>query len=264
MPLNRLMVFTDFTLASNVAAAHCYQIASLSKSEVISLHMISDDEDLEWAEKKSAEQISKIENYDKSISFKPIASGQSLFSGMNKWLIDQEVGLTFMATHGKKDLQFVTGSSALKLIFNSEAPMVVVQQNTQLRPYNHILIPLFSHQAEMHFPVDVLQSIIRLFGSKITLLTPLIENEKEKEKMQKTVAWIKGILEVDTADIQVKSSDESGKKLTNAVMSLVKEEDIDLIAVLIGAKHHRVEVEKWKKFYQKVITNESNVPVLCL
>ena len=264
MPLDRLMVFTDFTLASSVAATHCYQIATLSGSEVIALHVISDNEDLEWAEKKSSEQISNIVNYDKSIRFKPLASGQSLFSGMNKWLEDQQVGLTFMATHGKKDLQFVTGSSALKLIFNSEAPMVVVQQHTPLRPYKHILVPLFSHQAEMQFPVDVLRSIIRLFGSKITLLTPSFANDRESEEMLRTIAWIKGILQVDAPAIDVRSSDEAGKNFSRAVLSAVNAEGVDLIAVMIGAKHHREEAEKWKKFYQKVITNEAGVPVLCL
>jgi|GEM_PF-3496386 len=264
MPLNRLMVFTDFTLASAVASSHCYQIASLSKSEVISLHVISDDEDLEWAERKSAEQISKIENYDKNIKYTPIASGQSLFSGMNKWLDDQGVGLTFMATHGKKDLQFVTGSNALKLIFNSETPMVVVQQNTPLRPYKHILIPLFSHQADMQFPLDVLQSIITLFGSKVTLLIPSFKEDQENEEMHRTIDWLKGILEEKTPHIEVRSSDETSKKFSKAMLSVVEEEGIDLIAVMIGAKHHREDAEKWKKFYQSVITNQSGVPVLCL
>lgn len=264
MPLKKLMVLTDFTAASNTAAAHCFQLATLSNSEVVSLHVISHDEDLEWAEKKATEQIKRVVNYDARISFKPLTSSQNLFLGLNKWLVDQGVGLTFMATHGKKDLQFITGSSALKLILNAEAPMVVVQHNTQLRPYKHILLPIFNHQAEMLFPVETLQIIVRIFGSKLTLLTPATESANDHEEMQKTIQWLSEMLKTDASEIEVVNSHLSGKKFSNEVISLAKEMDADLVAVIIGARHHREESDKGKKFFQSLITNEHGVPVLCL
>src|SRR6187455_3753978 len=122
MALNRLLVFTDFTAASDVAANHCYQVASLAKTEILSLHVVSGNEDLEWAEQKSAEQMRRLANYESSVPFTPLASAQNLFLGMNAWLHKQGVGLAFMATHGKKDLQFLTGSHALKLILNADVP----------------------------------------------------------------------------------------------------------------------------------------------
>jgi hypothetical protein len=264
MALENLMLFTDFTAASNVAAGHCYQIASLNKSNVISLHVISNNEDLEWAEKKSIEQIQKIDNYDSTISFKPIASSQSLFQGMNKWLEQQGVSLAFMATHGKKDLQFVTGSNALKLIFNAEVPILVVQQKTPVRPYKHILLPLFSHQAGMQFPIDVLKTIVKTFNAKITLLKPAAGNSQENENLMKSIEHISSSLQNEAQSIEIKSSEQPEKKFSQAAISASKDLGADLIVVLIGAKHHREEAEKTKKFYQSVITNEHAIPVLCL
>jgi hypothetical protein len=264
MSLNRLMVLTDFTSASTAAAAHCYQLASLSNAEVIALHAISHDEDMEWARKKTEDQIRKVVNYNGRIPFKPMALSQNLFSGLNKWLENQGVDLTFMATHGKKDLQFVKGSHAMKLILNAEAPMVVVQHNTPLRPYKNILIPVFGHQAEMQFQVQIFQAIIRLSGARLTLLTPAVKEGQEKEQMQRTIDWIKGLLEKDASGIEVRSSDQSGKKFSKDVIAVAKEEGSDLIAVIIGARHHREESEKGKKFFQTLITNEEGLPVLCL
>ena len=169
-----------------------------------------------------------------------------------------------MATHGKKDVQFVTGSNALKLIFNAEVPTLVVQQRSPVRPYRHILLPLLSHQAEMQFPVEMLQAIVRVFGSKITLLTPAAANSKEQDELKKAVDRFTGALQDVASGIIVKSSDQPEKKWSKSVVSIAEEQGVDLIAVLVGAKHHREEAEKTKRFYQAVITNEHGVPVLCL
>lgn len=258
------MVFTDFTAASSIAAGHCYQLASLVKAEVRSFHVVSSDDDRDWAEAKSIEQMRKLPNYDAGVPFTPLASSRNLFKGLNTWLHEQHVGLTFMATHGKKDVQFVTGSNALKLIFNAEVPTLVVQQGTPVRPYRHILLPLLSHQAEMQFPVEVLQAMVRTFGSKVTLLTPAEANSKEQDELKKAVDRISGTLQDVAPGISVKSSEQPEKKWSKSVVNIVQEEGADLIAVLVGAKHHRKEAEKTKKFYQALITNEHGVPVLCL
>jgi len=44
----------------------------------------------------------------------------------------------------------------------------------------------------------------------------------------------------------------------------LSEENVDLIALVIGAKHHRDKAEKNKTFTQELITNEAGLPVLCL
>lgn len=198
------------------------------------------------------------------VPFTPLASSQNLFKGLNTRLHEQYVGLAFMATHGKKDVQFVTGSNALKLIFNAEVPTLVVQQRSPVRPYRHILLPLLSHQAEMQFPVEMLQAIVRVFGSKIILLTPAAANSKEQDELKKAVDRFTGALQEVASGIIVKSSDQPEKKWSKSVVSIAEEQGVDLIAVLVGAKHHREEAEKTKRFYQAVITNEHGVPVLCL
>ena len=264
MLLKKLIIFTDFTEASGIAAEHCFQLASLCNSQVMALHVVSENEDLDWAEKKCVDQIKKIKNYDLNVPFIPLASKLNLFQGINKWLEEQGADLTFMATHGKKDIQFLTGSLALKLIFNAESPTIVVQHKTPLNPYRHILLPVFSSQLQMQFPAEVLQAVGQLFNSKLTLLAPLAKDEKEKTEIQKTVKWLEEILDKSFSAITVKESNQREKQLSNAVKTAIDEENIDMIAVLIGAKHHRKESEKNKKFIQSVITNDKNLPVMCL
>lgn len=264
MNLNRLMVFTDFTIAAGVAAKHCYQLAANNHAEVISLHVTNDSEDLEWAKEKSVEQIRRIENYNENIPFRPLASAQNLFQGMNKWVEDQGVGLCFMATHGKKDLQFVTGSNALKLIYNAEVPTVVVQQHTPLLPYKHILIPVFSHYADMQFPMSVLNEIIHVFDAKITLITPTVKTEQDKINLQIAIDRMKGEFITHNKDLDVKSVDQSESKFYKAVILAAQEEDVDLIGLIINTKHDREGAEKGKKFFQSMITNQPGIPVLCL
>lgn len=264
MSLTRLMILTDFTAASTVAAAHCYQLASPGKTDVLALHVVSDNEDIDWAEKKTAEQIRGLVNYDADIPFTALASAQNLFSGLNTWLDDQKVALTFMATHGKKDIQFITGSYALKLILNAEAPIVVVQQKTSLRPYRHILLPIFNYQAGMQFHEEALLFIIKHFDAKITLMTPAANNQLEKDEMDRAIEQIKALVANNISGIDVKTGKETEKKFAKEVITTASELHCDLMAVIIASRHHRELSERGKKFFQSLITNEQALPVLCL
>jgi nucleotide-binding universal stress UspA family protein len=258
------MVLTDFTAAAGVAASHCYQLAALTQAEVLSLHVVSNGDDKTWAEEKSAEQIRSVAGYNSSIPFTPLATMQDLFRGMNSFLQSHAVDMAFMATHGKKDLQFLTGSHALKVIFSAEVPTLVVQQHTPVQPYRHILVPVFSHQAGMRIPMELLQIIVRSFGSRITLLRSTASSSTEEEGTQQTVDQVTAALQDAAARIDVKSSGQPEKMLGKEVLSAAQKDRADLIAVPLGAKHHRDEAEKMKKFYQALITNAQGVPVLCL
>lgn len=256
------MVLTDFTKAAGIAARHCFQLAGRSEAEVLSLHVVSEQADLEWAEQKSRDQITQIPEFNPQIPFRPIALASNLFKGLDHWMQEQAIDLAFMATHGKKDLQFVIGSNALKLIYNTGVPTVVVQQHTDLRPYQHVLIPLVHLQSGMQLPVAVLNEIIGLYGSRITLLAPAAENDKAREAQQQTAEWLRSVLATDSIDIR--TSTEHGRKFAGSVTDFADNEKVDLITVMIGAKHHPESAEKGKKFIQAMITNKPGVPVLCL
>ena len=136
------MVLTDFTEASTVAVEHCYQLASLNQAVILSLHVVQHQSDLEWAKTKTEKQFKGARNYDEAITFKAMASKSSLYKDINSLMKEHQVELSFMATHGKKGMQFVTGSDALKVIFNAETPMLVVQRETALRSYKRIVMPM--------------------------------------------------------------------------------------------------------------------------
>jgi DNA polymerase III alpha subunit len=116
----------------------------------------------------------------------------------------------------------------------------------------------------MEFPASALRAIGRIFNATLTLLTPAAKNKDESDEIQKTVNWLKGIFENDFSAINVKQGNEPEKKFGKAVIAAIAEENIDLIAVVIGARHHRNKSGKNKNFIQGVITNDEYLPVLCL
>lgn len=264
MSLKRLLLLTDYTVASSIAAEHCYQIASLNGGEVFSLHVVSDNEDIAWAEKKSREQVKNISNYNDKIAFKPIVSSQNLFQGFNDWLLAQEIGLTFMATHGKKDVQFITGSNALKLILNAEAPTLVTQQKTQLKSYKRVLFPVFEGQEDMEFPISTFKSIVELFDSEITFMVQANKDEAAQNKVKNQIEKLKVRIGLQESKTEIYVSTQSGSKFASEVISVGQQQTYDLISMIVAAKHHRTESDKTKKFYQAMITNEFALPVLCL
>jgi hypothetical protein len=70
-------------------------------------------------------------------------------------------------------------------------------------------------------------------------------------------------LEGHAAGVKIVNSDQPVKKFTKDVIARAAD-NVDLVAVITGARHHREEADKSKKFFQALITNEHGVPVLCV
>lgn len=255
---DRIAVLTDYTVASGIAAAHAYQLAATSGAAVVSLHGIESEKDKQWAESKSAEQLAQLANYDAHIPHTALTTTSNLFNALGSWLEQEHIGLYFMATHGKKDLQFITGSNALKLIFNAAAPMIVVQRSTQVTPFAHIVMPVFGEHAHLDFPIDALHFVVKAYHSKVTLLT------LPGETAHKAVDRIQAAIEKDAHSIEVMPALKDVKKWEKEVMEHARALQADALAVVVASKHHRTEAEKHKKSIQHLITNEYGLPVLCL
>jgi len=257
------MVLTDFTEASTVAVEHCYQLASLNQAEIISLHIVQHQSDLEWAETKTEKQFKKADNYDEAIKFKALASKSSLYKDINSLMKEHQVELSFMATHGKKGMQFVSGSDALKVIFNAETPMLVVQRETPLRSYKRIVMPMFGTQAEMDFSIKTLINIARLYKSEVTFLYPNFKNYEELGNVLSSVDPVKKLFESHGLKFEMKKTEYLAGQFAKAMMQEVTEEkNIDLIVLSMGLEDGKMEANKYKKLAQAMITNKKNLPVL--
>jgi len=262
MPLNKLMVLTDFTKASTVAMEHCYQLARLNQAEIISLHVVKHQADLEWAEAKTEKQLKEARNYDEAIVFKAMASRISLYKDIKTLIDKQSVQLTFMATHGKKDVQFITGSDALKVIYNAETPILVIQRDTPLSPYKRIVMTMLGSQAEMDFSIKTLLSIARLYKSAVTFLYPNFKSDKDLMNLLLSMDPIKDIFESHGLKFKMKAANYPASKFGKAIMQEVEEENIDLIVLSLGLKDGKTEANKHKSLAQAMLTNEKNLPVL--
>ncbi|MFT7035554.1 MAG: hypothetical protein ACJA2S_004078 [Cyclobacteriaceae bacterium] len=267
MSLKKLMVLTDFTEASTVAVEHCYQLASLNQAEIISLHIIQNQSDVEWSKTKTEKQLKEASNYDKGIKFKAIASKSSLYKDINSLMKENQVELSFMATHGKKGMQFVTGSDALKLIFNAKTPIVVVQRDTPLRPYKRIVMPLFGTKSEMDFSIKTLLNISKLYNSFVTFLYTKFETDEELRNLMSSIDPIKDLFKSHGLEFELKGVAHSPLKFSKAIMEHVESEkdngkNTDLIVLSLGLEDGKSAANKFKEIAQTVVTNKENLPVL--
>jgi hypothetical protein len=263
-PLEKLLVLTDYTVASTLAAAHCVQMALLNKSEVISLHSVSSTEDAEWAEKKSLEQLKQLPNFDPALSIRAMVTTQNLFKELKPWMEQERVSLAFMATHGKKDVQFITGSNALKLLFGAAHPMMIVQHTSPVRPYDHVVLPVLVEYASLLFDEETFTAILGSFRSKLTLLVPVVKDAKERSALAHATERIKQLTTAAVREVEVIQLTENKKKWEIQVLDKANEMKADVVAVITGARQDRAHADKNKKFIQSLITNPTGLPVLCM
>jgi nucleotide-binding universal stress UspA family protein len=262
--INNILVLTDYTIASGIAAQHAYQLAELAKAEVLSLHTITNQGDLQWAIAKSTEQIEKLPNYNEKIKHHPLVLQLDLFNGLDKLLVERNVQLNFMATHGKKDMQFLTGSNALKLIRNAKSPFLIVQQNSPVRPYSHVVLPVFAEYYKIEFSETLLQSLLKLFRAKITFVIPADTDKSDSSTLNQAVQRLSAILANNATEVQLKKTELSGKKFQTEVLQFSTDSKADAIAVITGYSNQQDFASKNKSFFQSLITNEVGLPVLCL
>jgi uncharacterized protein (DUF849 family) len=160
-------------------------------------------------------------------------------------------------------MQFVTGSDALKVIFNAETPILVVQRDTPLRQYKRIVMPMFGTQAEMDFSIKTLIKIARLYKSDVTFLYPTFKTEEELGNVLSSVDPVKKLFESNGLKFEIKKTDYLADQFAKALMEHLEEEkNMDLVVLSMGLEDGKTEASKYKSLAQAMITNEMNLPVL--
>ena len=152
-----ILVPTDFTEIADYAVDHAVKISKLLKKEITLLHVVKKDSDIPEAEKMIQAQVDAI---SKKYQIKPhtlIREG-SIFTTIGEVSNELHAEMVVMGTHGRKGVQKITGSWALKVIVKSKAPCIVVQE------------PIKSHLIEkIVFPIDFKRENIEKVGWALLL-----------------------------------------------------------------------------------------------
>ncbi|MDD3877629.1 MAG: universal stress protein [Bacteroidales bacterium] len=265
-----LLVPYDFSEVGDYALEHAVGLAKTIDHDVYIFHVLNKDskaklkkENLpdDFYEKKLQEVINKIAESNK-VYIKYIIREGSIFTDIAA--LAKEVGarFIFMGTHGKKGLQHVTGSWALKVIISSDVPFIVVQKKKYKDGYRNIILPI-DHSVESKQKVKWAIYIAKTFGSIVHIFTTNESDELAQEKVFRNTQQIKGFFEKNDISYIVKVNDEKGGNFGKAVVAYAEFVNAELIAIMTNPNKilPGFILGKWE---EEVLFNTSKIPVMCI
>jgi nucleotide-binding universal stress UspA family protein len=273
---NKILVPIDFSEQSIIALKQSYNLAKLTKSEILLIYVI--DEDF----LKSLENIFAEDYYedpvrdqiqtrlDKLANEVKNETGVTVNTTIRKGKIYEEIVLVakevdakfiIMGTHGKVGLKKkFLGSNASRVIKEAECPVITIKGKEHHFGCKKIVLPL-DLSRETKEKVDKAIELAGFFGSGIYIVS-IVESNDEflMNKLTRQMNQVKEIIESNNISVHtefVKSSD-----ISEEIINYAEKIDADLIIIMTQQEIYWTEM--FIGFAAQEIINNSNVPVLTI
>jgi nucleotide-binding universal stress UspA family protein len=258
--MKKILVPTDFSEVSDKALDYALALSRFTNSQVQLLHVTKYDEEGDSALVKMQEQFNQIAPVDSGPIEMHVVSG-SIFEDIPGVAKHLEANLIVMGTHGLQGLQYVVGGNALRIITESEVPLLIVQENTSKSSIvKSILVPLDLHQEAKQI-LKIACDTAALFQAEIHLISPMESDEFLKNKLLRNTAYAEGYLESRNIAYQTVSSHGGSGSFIKEVIQYAHDAHIDLICILNFANDRLIH-SFGMDAEQKIITNDHQIPVL--
>jgi nucleotide-binding universal stress UspA family protein len=258
----KIIVPTDFTTTSNKAIEYAFALSKTWNAEVHLLNIVKSASEEKEVLVKMDELIQEWKQKAGQVALSMVRIG-NIFEDIPA-VVEQEKGdLVVMGTHGMKGLQYIVGSHALRVITETKAPFIVVQDDTVVKSnVAKILVPLDLHKEtkqKIRFAGDMAEK----FKSEVQIIVPKEEDEYLQNAILRNMSYAEGYFESREIPYQTIVAEVNSGNFAEAIVEHAKKADIDLICILNFANEKMIHAFG-SDAEQKVITNRAAIPVLVL
>jgi nucleotide-binding universal stress UspA family protein len=260
--MNKIIVPTDFTTTADVAVSYAIMLSKSLKAEVCLLHILSKGGDAAKAQKSLDDQIHH--HYVKT-AVKPgskLITG-SIFDEIAAVVEEEKGDLVVMGTHGLKGMQHIVGSHALRVITDTKAPFVIVQDGTVVKPnIKRIVLPLDLHK-ETKQKIKYIGDMAEKFNAKIDIVIPNESDEYLQNQVKRNLAYAKDYFDERKIQHTGSVTSRDSKHFVDDLTEYAVKVSADLICILNFADEKLIHAFG-SDAEQKVITNSAGIPVMVL
>jgi nucleotide-binding universal stress UspA family protein len=266
---NIVLVPTDFTEVGQNAIDHAVKAGEILNFKVTILHVINRETKINLGKENTGKTVeNKLKEIVNSIKKKSKVSVDfiyregSIFEVISEVATELKVDLMILGTHGKRGLQHLLGSYAMKVITQSPVPVIVVQKrHISEHGYKKIVFPigLYTESRQQVFYAIVtsllFKSEILIYKqtskevadmSKLNIITSQIEEEFIKNKV------IYSITEAE------RHTNFAGQLLDFAVS-----QSADMLMMMTDSNIENPNFNN-SSWSEKLIFNLAQIPVLCI
>jgi nucleotide-binding universal stress UspA family protein len=262
---NIILVPTDFSEVCGNAVLHAAKLAQFLNTKLVILHII-DEKTKASLKKKNAgteyidqrlNQYKYLHEKNYRISVETMMKEGNIFTSINKVAANLDAALMVVGTHGKKGLQYLTGSYILRVADKSPVPVIIVRNRVFHGKYNKILIPVTD---DLHSDKKIAWAryISRMFTANMHLYQYFHKDKRLNDRLSGFMEKITRSFEKDEIPFLV-SKAEKETKFSSQVMSYAVSNQCDLIMFI--DVNHNVSSAAW---YEGLLFNKEQIPVMTI
>ncbi|MDP4630230.1 MAG: universal stress protein [Flavobacteriales bacterium] len=260
--MSKIIVPTDFSSTSDAAVNYACEISKTLKSPVEVLHIVKDKSGEADALTKLNAQISKHKEKT-GIEATPTIRFGSIFEEIPKMTEELNGELIVMGTHGLTGLQYLTGSNALRVISDSDAQFIVVQEKTKHSAnIKRILVPLDLHK-ETKQKIKFASALAQKFNAEVHIICPKETDEFLSNQVKRNMSYAEGYFVEHGVACKTKVTEEGSSGFVKELLKYAQYAEIDLICILNFAGERLIHAFGVAA-EQQVITNDAGIPVLVI
>ena len=261
---NKLIVVPwDFTEVAEYALSHSIRIARQVNGDIVLLHILDKTlmAGVEAARRDKLRSIAEETSRTHGLTVKYHLTKGSIFNEISDYANDNEASLVVMGTHGIKGMQKFTGSWALKVIVESKAPFIVVQDAPKdEEKFSNIVFSVDFHK-ENKEKLSMAIFMGKYFESKVHLLKTKTTDKNLLKKTNINVNFAikyftQNNIEYEIHEIpkgnMAQQTIDFAQKINADMIVIVTTKNITMADYIVGASE------------QFIIANSSKIPVCCV
>jgi len=264
-----VLVPTDFSDTCQNAINHGVELAEYLDYKLVILHVINRESKSQLKKENLdvsaiTEKLDDIANEIREssrISVEAITREGSIFDEIHQGASDIGAKLMVLGTHGKKGLQYLVGSFALKVVTKSPVPTIVVQEKSFGKGYKNIVFPINSF-TEARQQVQWAMHMSKTFGSFINIFRQPHTDPDFSAKIKVVSAQIKEAFDKNGIKYNFTEAQKSGK-FADQMIDFAQSEKADMIMIMTDADIFSPDFNAgaWD---EKMMFNKAQVPVMCI
>lgn len=264
-----ILVPTDFSETCQNAINHGVELAEFLDYKLMILHVINKDTKSQLKKDNLdvsaiAEKLNDIANDIRErsrIIVDTLTREGSIFDEINQTASDIGAKLMVLGTHGKKGLQYLLGSYALKVVTKSPVPTIVVQKRPFGKGYKNIVFPINSF-TEARQQVQWAIYMAKTFGSCINIFRQPHSDIALANKIKVVSAQIIDAFQKYNVSYTQSDATKSGN-FAGQMIEFASEKKADLIMIMTDADIFSPDFNAgaWD---EKMMFNQHQIPVMCI
>lgn len=266
-----ILVPTDLSIACENAFEHALLFTNNSDTVIYLLHVIESRNDLfpkePWEEYANNEERRRVLSYLKNyIALKnaknvvPMIREGNLFDTINNVAKEVKADSIILGTHGKKGMQKLFGSYALKVIDNTSVPVLVIHDKPKESIDKNIVFPV-SHHEEERQKAKLAVKYAKDHNAMVHVIIEHPYDEFEKTKAELIKRQLNVYLTKNDVQFSIQESRFSDTEFEKDIEDYAKRIKADFILIVSNPHSHYIFGGGKEENY---LFNKSHVPVLCM